>query len=133
MLDADTFIVDKVRVRLIGIDAPENGQACLVDNHEWLCGQAATSAVVDLVGSEPVRCEVYGHDDWGRALAVCYQGDLDLNAAIVRNGWALARYPATGTVLGPSYEADEAEARLKAAGVWQGLFTEPWVWRRQTH
>lgn len=133
VLDADTFVVADVRVRLIGIDAPEDGQVCFIDAGEWPCGRAATAAVDNLVGGEPVSCEVYGHDGWERALAVCYQGDRDLNAAIVRNGWALAWYPATGAVLGPSYEAAEAEARLKAAGVWQGTFTDPWLWRRRTN
>jgi len=133
VLDADTLVVAEVRVRLIGIDAPEDDQTCLVDDHEWPCGQVATAAVDDLVGVEPVHCEVYGHDRWGRALAVCYQGGLDLNAAIVRSGWALAWYPGTGAVLGPSYEAAEEEARLKTAGVWQGSFTEPWRWRRRTN
>ena len=133
VLDADTFVVDDTRVRLIGIDAPEGRQLCGLDDHEWPCGQVATAAVYQMVGAEPVACEVYGHDRWDRALAVCYQNGLDLNAEIVRNGWALAWYPEAGAVLGPTYDAAEEEARLKAAGVWQGSFTDPWIWRRQTN
>ena len=66
-------------------------------------------------------------------MAVCYQHGTDLNAEIVRNGWALAWYPETGAVFGPTYEAAQNEAELKAAGVWQGTFIDPWVWRRQTN
>lgn len=133
VLDADTLLLADARVRLIGIDAPEGRQLCSLDEHDWPCGQVATTAVYELVGGDPVACEIYGHDRWGRALAVCYQDGTDLNAEIVRGGWALAWYPETAAVLGPHYEAAEAEARLKSAGIWQGSFTEPWVWRRQTN
>jgi endonuclease YncB( thermonuclease family) len=115
------------------MDAPEGRQLCRLEAHDWPCGQAATAAVDALVGSDPVACEVYGHDRWGRALAVCQQNGLDLNAEIVRNGWALAWYPESGAVLGPSYAAAQAEAEVKQAGIWQGEFTDPWVWRRQTN
>lgn len=133
VLDADTLMVAATRVRLIGIDAPEDRQLCSLDGHDWPCGQVATTAVYEFVGSDPIACEVYGHDRWGRALAVCYQDGLDLNAEIVRRGWALAWYPETAAVLGPRYDAAEAEARLKSAGIWEGSFTEPWIWRRQTN
>ena len=133
VLDADTFVVADARIRLIGIDAPEGRQPCQLEDHEWPCGQIATAAVYEIVGSSPVACEVYGHDRWGRALAVCYQNGLDLNALIVRSGWALAWYPETAAVLGPSYAAAQDEAELKSAGIWQGKFIDPWVWRRQTN
>lgn len=133
VLDADTFIVAETRVRLIGIDAPEGRQTCTVEERDWPCGAVATAAVGALVGTDPVACEVYGHDRWGRALAVCYQGDVDLNAEIVRLGWAVAWYPETGAIVGPSYDDAQEEAVLKAAGVWQGAFLDPWVWRRQTN
>lgn len=113
------------------MDSPEGRQLCQLEGKDWAFGEVATAAVYDLVGNDPLACEVYGHDRWRRALAVCYQDGLDLNAEIVRGGWALAWYPETAAVLGPRYEAAEAEARLKSAGIWQGTFTEPWVWRRQ--
>lgn len=65
----------------------------------------ATTAVYELVGTSPVSCEVYGYDRYARALAVCYLDGNDLNALIVREGWALAWYPAQGEILGPHYEA----------------------------
>ena len=133
VLDADTFIVAEARVRLIGIDAPEGRQMCQLLDRDWPCGQAATTAVDELVGTDPVACDVHGYDRWNRALAVCYQNGVDLNAEIVRSGWALAWYPETGAVVGPSYEAAQEEAELKAAGIWQGAFLDPWAWRRQTN
>lgn len=133
VLDADTFIVAEARVRLIGIDAPEGRQMCQLQDVDWPCGQLATAAVDDLVATRPVACEVYGYDRWDRALAVCYQNGVDLNAEIVRSGWALAWYPETGAVVGPSYDAAQEEAELKAAGIWQGAFLDPWAWRQQTN
>lgn len=133
VLDADTFIVAGVRVRLIGIDAPEERQMCHMQNNDWPCGQAATAAVDDLVGTGPLSCEIYGYDRWHRALAVCYRNGVDLNAEIVRSGWAIAWYPDTSAVVGPSYDDAQSEAELKAAGIWQGAFLDPWAWRRQSN
>ena len=83
-----------------------------------------------MVGADPVTCEVYGRDRWGRALAECFQAGQSINAAIVRAGWALAWYPATGAVLGPRYDDAEAEAAAAGVGIWRGEFVAPWEWRR---
>ena len=88
-------------------------------------------AVYELVGMSPLSCEVYGYDRFTRALAVCYLDGNNLNATIVRKGWALAWYPAQGAILGPSYEAAEREAERTGVGIWRGEFIEPWVWRRR--
>jgi endonuclease YncB( thermonuclease family) len=116
VLDADTFEVAGERVRLIGIDAPEGGQLCQADGHDWPCGQIATAAVYEMVGGDPVSCEAYVRDRWGRALAECFQAGQSLNAAIVRAGWALAWYPSTGAVLGPRYDELEQVAAAERAG-----------------
>ena len=133
VVDGDTFIVGSTRVRLIGIDAPESSQPCHGDGGEWACGPSATAAVAELIGATAVDCEVYGHDRWGRALAVCYQNGLDINAEIVRMGWALAWYPKTGAAIGPSNQDAQNEAELKAAGIWQGVFANPWLLRRSAN
>jgi endonuclease YncB( thermonuclease family) len=129
VLDGDTLEIAGARVRLIGIDAPEGNQLCQVDGHDWPCGQVATAAVYELIGSSPLSCEVYGRDRFRRALAVCYLAGSDLNALIVREGWALAWYPARGAVLGPRYDDEEREAERGSAGIWRGEFVKPWVWR----
>lgn len=131
VLDADTLVVADTRIRLIGIDAPEGRQTCRMGDLDWPCGAAAAAAVSALVGEAPVDCEIYGHDRWGRALAVCYRDETDLNAEIVRLGWALAWYPDSGAVLGPRYDDAQEEATLKAAGIWQGAFVDPWAWRQR--
>ncbi|TVQ29975.1 MAG: thermonuclease family protein [Geminicoccaceae bacterium] len=131
VLDADTFVVAGERIRLIGIDAPENDQHCHVDGRPWPCGEMATAAAEAMVGRSEIACEVFGRDRYERPLAVCRRGEVDLNDLIVREGWALAWYPSSGSVvLGPSYEAAEAEAAVHRRGMWRGQFVEPWEWRR---
>ena len=68
-------------------------------------------------GADPVRCEVYGRDLWGRALAECFQHGDSINAAAVLAGWALPWYPSTGAVLGPRYDDAQAEAAEAGAAL----------------
>jgi hypothetical protein len=58
-------------------------------------------------------------------IAVCYVGSTDLNAWLVRNGWALAdrRYSR-------DYVPEERRAEADEAGIWQGEFVPPWDWRQ---
>jgi hypothetical protein len=58
-------------------------------------------------------------------IAVCYVGSTDLNAWLVRNGWALAdrRYSR-------DYVPEERRAEADGAGIWRGEFVPPWDWRR---
>jgi len=59
-------------------------------------------------------------------LAVCYQGAEDLNAWMVRSGWAFA-YMYFSVVYVPLEEA----ARTERVGMWRGDAEAPWDWRRQ--
>ena len=73
----------------------------------------------------PVTCTVRNVDRYGRFIAVCHQGGVDLNAWMVSAGHALA-YRRYNT----DYIAQEATARADARGLWQGTFDVPWEWRR---
>jgi endonuclease YncB( thermonuclease family) len=131
IVDGDTLDIADERIRLIGIDAPEPDQACLAGRQEWRCGDAATATLEGLTEGEEIRCEVYGRDRYQRALAGCYARDVNLNGAMVRSGAALAWYPDSGAVAGPSFDAEQAEAEAVGPGMWRGEFIPPWEWRRQ--
>lgn len=129
IIDGDTLVVADRRIRLIGIDAPERKQKCVADGREWPCGAAAAAALDALIGGAMVECEIYGTDRYRRALAVCFHEGADINAEIVRRGWALAWYPSAGAVPGPSYADQELTAERNRSGIWRGTFTVPSDWR----
>ena len=42
IVDADTIILNKEKIRLHGIDAPETEQSCYIEDQAWSCGKEAT-------------------------------------------------------------------------------------------
>jgi endonuclease YncB( thermonuclease family) len=127
VIDGDTIRVSGERVRLYGIDAPESGQSCTLSGVGWPCGQNAARMLTSVTNGQVVTCKGNRRDRYGRLIAVCYVGVDDLNARMVRDGWALAyrRY-------GSDYVPQEVQARSAGSGIWQGQFVEPWEWRRQS-
>jgi endonuclease YncB( thermonuclease family) len=130
VIDGDTLDLAGERIRLVGIDAPEGNQICQRNGRQWACGDDAAAALVELVkNADEVHCDVLGHDRWGRGLGVCFADGLELNRAMVLQGWALAYYPKRGAVPGPQYDAEQLEAEQAQRGLWSGSFIEPWAWR----
>lgn len=127
VVDGDTVVVGETRIRLEGIDAPEAGQTCGRKLAGWwACGTEATAALASLIEGKSIRCEPQGRDKYGRTLAVCFLGGEDVNAWMVQQGlaWAFVRYS-------QRYVQQEAQARAKGLGVWQGEATPPWDYRAQ--
>lgn len=125
VIDGDTIEIHGQRIRLHGIDAPESAQKCLRGSERWPCGRRAAFALADRVANNTVRCDQRDIDRYGRIIATCSVGADDLNAWLVRNGWALAyqRYS-------KDYVAEERAARQARSGIWAGSFVPPWDWRR---
>ena len=127
IVDGDTLHLNGTKIRLHGIDAPEAKQTCQrQDDSDYRCGEASTEALRALVGSQPVRCEGSTHDRYGRLIGMCYANGVNLNAEMVRQGWALAyrRYS-------KDYVSFEMEAQEAKRGMWAGEFQKPWDWRRR--
>ena len=124
--DGDTIRIGNTRIRLHGVDAPEATQTCTADGKEWRCGWEATNALANIVGRHWVTCSKYDMDRYGRIVAVCRAGPIDLNAWMVGNGWAVAyrRYS-------KDYVRDEQEAKAARKGMWRGEFMMPWDYRRK--
>lgn len=130
--DGDTIIINDIRIRFTGSDAPESyffgkTQTCLDGKgREWECGNAATKKLKELINNQTVRCTDEGQDRYGRTLGICYVGDMDLQAEMVKSGMAVAylRYS-------DRYEKEQNYAKKVKAGMWAGEFKQPEVWRRE--
>lgn len=128
VIDGDTIDIDGQHIRLEGIDAPEHAQTC---GRKWFgtwsCGAAATRALDALVRGRRVACDNEGYDKYGRILGLCTVDGRDINAEMVRSGyaWAFVKYSTR-------YVAEEAEARKAKAGIWQGEAEPAWVYREKT-
>jgi micrococcal nuclease len=135
--DGDTVSIKStnqksLRVRFIGIDAPEKGQA----PH----GKQATEYLKKLINNSPsedICCEK-GHepkDKYGRNLAYCWAGSKMLNAEMVKSGNAITlfigkknnQYKEIMLVL--EEEAEEAELGIHNPN---NLLPEtPYEWRKR--
>ncbi|MGJ8570118.1 MAG: thermonuclease family protein [Hoeflea sp.] len=120
VVDGDSLALDKRRLRLKGIDAPELKQRCRKDGYDYGCGVEAASYLRGLVGSRAVECKGEGVDRYGRDLVRCKAGGVDLNQTMVRSGHAVAF---------GDYRLAEVEARAERAGLWAGEFDQPKQWR----
>ena len=127
VIDGDTIEIQHQRIRLFGIDAPEGRQRCTANGKPWRCGQQSTFALAEFIGKAWVRCHEKDRDRYQRIVAVCYLGNKNINAWMVRNGWAVdyRRY-SKGT-----YRAEQLHAEQNRLGIWRGEFELPWKWRRQ--
>ncbi len=127
VIDGDTLQIGEVRVRLVGIDAPETHQTCQDDSGgAYRCGVKAAELLRAAIGGAAIICTGAAHDRFRRLLAVCQLGEVDLNRWMVSAGWALA-YRKYSTV----YVDAEDAARLHRRGLWAGSFTPPWAWRQR--
>lgn len=127
VIDGDTIAVDGRNVRLEGIDAPEHGQTCGRRFFgTWQCGTASARALSELVAGRIVTCESRGDDKYGRMLGICFVDGHDINATMVREGyaWAFVKYSDT-------YVREEREAREERAGIWSGQSEPAWVYREK--
>jgi endonuclease YncB( thermonuclease family) len=128
VIDGDTIEVVGTRVRLWGIDAPEHDQTCQGKHDEtYECGRDSSAVLRELTNGHRVECSPRGHDRYGRTVAVCRTERGELNATMVRRGWAVdyTRYS------GGRYHSEEQQARRDQLGIWAGRFDMPEQWRHR--
>src|SRR3546814_1788118 len=80
--DGDSLDLSGISVRLFGVDAPELAQSCERGGASWPCGKQAASKLASLVAGTSVVCEQKDIDDYGRIVATCRAGSVDLGGAI---------------------------------------------------
>jgi endonuclease YncB( thermonuclease family) len=95
VIDGDTFDCGQTRVRLQGIDAPEMpghcrpGRDCTAGD-PWV----STASLERLLDTGPVVCRKTDTDRYGRTVARCYAGKVDLSCKQIDGGFAVKRYAA---------------------------------------
>tara|TARA_B110000046_G_scaffold114266_1_gene121523 strand:- start:164 stop:952 length:789 start_codon:yes stop_codon:yes gene_type:complete len=126
VVDGDTIHIGKIKIRLWGYDSPEQKQTCTIKSKPWNCGQAATEHLKKFIGDNPVTCVQKDKDRYGRIVAKCAVGTLDIGAEMVEVGLAIPYWKYSGKYYTQSYK----EARGLGRGMHAGTFIEPWVWRK---
>jgi endonuclease YncB( thermonuclease family) len=104
VIDGDTIVVNRTRIRLFGMDAPELSQ------HG---GRRAQSHLILLAGGKLVRVEPVVTDCYGRIVARVWMEEVDLSDRIVRDGFAVAT-----SKWNSDYDSAELEARRYRRGLW---------------
>lgn len=90
VIDGDTIEIHARRIRLAGIDAAESRQLCRKANRPYRCGQEAAFALANKIERQTVTCEGQDVDRYGRTVAICLAGGVDLGQWMVAQGQALA-------------------------------------------
>lgn len=122
VIDGRTIAIGAQTIRLTGLDAPEPGQRCERAGQSYDCGQEASWALADRLGRHWVLCVETSREPDDVMQAICYLGGrqgIDVNAHMVRQGWAIA---APG---GADYADAKAAAKRERLGLWAGSFTRP--------
>ena len=125
IVDGDTFWAEDgskkgVKIRLIGVDAPEtrNGNNKKIGFY----GQEAKAYLTDLLANQEVRLE-YGVDSldrYGRVLAYVYLSDgTFVNEELIKNGFARVLSIPPNIKYADDFVSYEREARESNLGLWQ--------------
>ncbi|OFW60658.1 MAG: hypothetical protein A2133_05815 [Actinobacteria bacterium RBG_16_64_13] len=115
VIDGDTVVVfsdgAEEEVRLIGIDAPETGEAFSAD---------ATEGLTKLVGGTNVRLEldVETHDQYDRRLAYIWVGQTMVNAELLWRGLATVYTVPPNVKYVERFQAAQDEAQAAQLGMW---------------
>ncbi|WP_169976081.1 thermonuclease family protein [Campylobacter sp. RM16191] len=120
--DGDTIIVlDKSktqhRVRLFGIDAPELKQDY---------GRKAKDHLTALVATKLVKVVYFSKDKYKRILGIVFLNGIDINAQMVKDGfaWAFVKYS-------NRYIKEQDYAKENKIGLWSGKqIIAPWDFRK---
>ncbi|KAI4306907.1 hypothetical protein L6164_030147 [Bauhinia variegata] len=114
----EEILARKYRIRLRGIDAPENAMDY---------GEEARNELVKIVEGKSIRILVYVEDRYGRYVGDVYCDGLFVQELLLKKGaaWHYATYDKRLELA-----AWEREARAKRVGLWALPNPEkPWEWR----
>jgi micrococcal nuclease len=122
----------KLRIRMLGIDAPETPKGTKFPGQPY--GKDAEAYLKQLVEGKRVRVEIYGVDRYKRLLSTIFINGKDINLAMIEAGLAeVYKGPESGNPYKPQYQAAEAAARAAKKGMWVlgDHYESPWAYRKR--
>ena len=135
VVDGDTIKINKKKIRLFGIDAPEKDQVCkkiymsfIIFNFQkkYKCGEQSILALLKKIKDKKIKCVLKKEKDkYKRDIGICYLNKQDINKWLVKNGHAIAYKKYS-----KKYVLDEKYAQENKLGIWGGTFIKPEKWRR---
>ncbi len=119
VIDGDTILINKKKIRLFGIDAPEWDQKCqkiwltisyFSFNKDYFCGEISTNKLKKKINNQFMNCKWKNKDRYKRFIA----------------GYAVAYRKYS-----KKYVAHEDIAKKDKLGLWSGTFEMPWDYRKK--
>ncbi len=133
--DGDTIIAvtenqTKVRIRLLGIDAPEIAHA---QSPGQRFAEEARDYLDHLIGGKVVRADTYGPDRYRRVLAVIWDKQVNVNLLLVAMGHAEFYRGAPCQAYCRELEQAETKARHDRVGMWRqgAAYESPAAFRKR--
>ena len=123
--DGDTIVINKEKIRFVGIDTPELKQTCAKDDEKIFCGEIAKNLLIKKIGNEIPKCISEGKDRYNRVLAECFVNGESLSSFLVRHGYAFAYRKYS-----KKFIKDEEYAKKNKIGMWVMEFEFPWNFRK---
>lgn len=125
VIDGDTFWADNdtkdgVKVRLIGVDAPESKN--VFKKKIGYYGKEAKAYLTKMLSGKNVKlvCDVDSLDQYGRTLAYVYLEDgTFVNADLMKNGYAMLMTIPPNVKFADEFLKLQKEARENNRGLWK--------------
>lgn len=121
VVDGDTLTIKGTTYRLYGVAAPDEDQICA---DGWPAGFEAEAYLSRLVEGKTVVCTPVDQPDRTETDAICHADGVDVGAAMVTGGMALAFVPRSAR-----YITQEEAAAKAGRGVHRHGCIAPWEWR----
>lgn|GEM_PF-6247639 len=120
ILTVSTANQGEVKLRVEGIDAPEERQPWHVESKKWMS---------DRVSGKVVEFKITGKDEFGRPLGRIFLNGNDIGLQSIETGmswWCRKSAPADGAL-----RTAETLARKEKVGLWsERIAIAPWDWRK---
>ncbi|GAA6195430.1 thermonuclease family protein [Pseudophaeobacter sp.] len=127
IVEGDLLALGNLRIRLVGIEAPEVAQLCnSAQGDSWECAAEAEDRIRDVLRTaERIECFSNDRDSYGHYLASCKADGLDVGGLLVAEGLV---WPDQEQGY---YQPEAAQAQAASRGIWQAETPSPSDWRRQ--